>query len=167
MASIGQRWRSILRAQPKGKTATLQSDGSGQPEWTLAQQEGDTFTGLTDTPNSYTGQRGKRPEVNNDETALTFTDPETVPPLASGNTTDITTTQGEQGTSTSTARALHGHRIDASLLGAKRLEELTDVDGYTSADGGKVLTLKPGATGAGWELGGSGNQGLTAAQVCP
>ena len=93
------------------------------------------FTGLTDTPSSYSGEGGKIPSVNSGETALEFIDiPAEIQVAISDETTALTT-----GTAKVTFRmpyAMTVTEVRASLTGAGSTSGTTTID---INDGGTTI----------------------------
>ena len=100
-----------------------------------------TFTGLSDTPGSFSGQGGKVASVNSGETALEFTDGVAGPRGAKGDKGD----PGDPGAK--------GDKGDPGTDGAPgapgstTFAGLTDTPGSFSGEGGKFVAVKSDITG--------------------
>ena len=97
-----------------------------------------TFTGLSDTPGSFSGQGGKVASVNSGETALEFTDAPTGARGPKGDKGD----PGDPG-----AKGDKGDKGDPGNNAPSTLVGLTDTPSSYSGEGGKFIAVKSDITG--------------------
>jgi hypothetical protein len=133
---------------------TLKTDGAGNTYWDTSSGGTTTFTGLTDTPSSYSGQANKVVKVNSGATGLEFGDT-----LSGTNTGDITITDTDTIDHTLTGQSLNSvARLQMSVTSDASGIRLV---GDSASPGNNKVYGTNGSGARGWYDAGSGSGTVT------